>query len=283
MNRNNRLPILTVLIPAFASLLGMIVRTIAYLTQFDTDVEYFAPGAAHTIDLIILAAAVILPAVCAFLIPGNTIPTVLPERRVDRFAAILPAIGFFAFILLTLPMLGELQAIRLNPNGTGLSVKNAVIVLLILAVGGAAYGLVNFFGWKNLNGRGGIGFFPILWGLIVIAVTYMDQYVAMNSPVKLGIMFGALGMMAAMTAELRYLFGKPAPRAYPVLIGYGAFFGLTGSVPYFFAYIFGKAQPNTLYILFAIVLAVMGMYFEVRLCRFLGLFTDRKEDSGLCE
>lgn len=269
MERNRRLPLTAGCIAGGATLAGIICRTVALLKHFDAEVGYFDTSFVSVAGTVLCFAAVIGMAACAILIPReNTLPTVRATGSHD-LAGVVPLAAFLIFCVVACIKRTALMSIRLNPAGTGLSMRTSVTILILLAVGGTVFGLLTLFGIRNTDARGGTGFFPVLWGLLVIAVTYMDQYTAMNSPLKVGIMFATLGMMAAMTSELRFVFGKPAPRTYMAFTGCGVFFCLVGTVPYLIATLAGALPRHELYPLVCCTVAMMGIFFAVRLIRYL--------------
>lgn len=253
---------------AFFSVLGLtlaaaILRTVAFLTAYDGLIGYFSAGAsAVTVLYRILAAVTVLAtAVCARLIPA------------DRTAALrLPA---DADPLAILP----LPALLLTAFYTLCSAYNATATSNVLwticgaaALIGAVFFLLRLLGRGSRTGLGSTGLCILPAMILIIALTYGDATVTMNSPVKLAVQFAALGIMLAVVTELRFLAGIPAPRLAIVSLATATFLCLGGALPCLIARLAGsipadRPEGQGLYLTFLLAATLYGLYAATQLYR----------------
>ncbi|MCQ2429064.1 MAG: hypothetical protein MJ192_01920 [Clostridia bacterium] len=281
MNKQRLLPLISVCFSLGAALLAAILRTCALLTAFDPQIGFFDPSALVTVETVLCFLAVILPTVCACLIPKDTLPAELPDKSRD-LTALLPLAGFLAFVLTCTTNRAAFLGVKLNPAGKDTVLSGVVTALTVLAVVGVVYAFCLLYGVKSRPLCAGIGLVPIFWCLVLVSVTYLDQYVAMNSPLKIGLQMGTLAMAVALTAELRVLLGRTAPRCYLVFMGIGAFFCFDNGVSYLIASLAHAVKEKPLYEFAAYVLAAMGLYFALRLVQYLRLHLSEKEEPASC-
>lgn len=281
LNRK-RIPLLA----AGGILLGGIIpaalcRILALLGDFDKELGYFNDSPAATLHTVLCFLVVICPVICVCCVPKGFAAVELPNGSRD-LTALLPLAGFLFFALMCAGNLGLFEDQKLRPEGKPTAVRTAVIILIILAAGGIAYAFGRLMGMKNRDGLAAIGFLPILWGVVLVASSYLDQYTAMNSPLKIGLQFGALAAMLALTSELRCLLGKATPRAYVVLTGIGAFFCLDNGIPYAIAAAAEAVKDRPLYLWAAVLQIALGLYFAIRLVLCLLPYFTMKEETEPC-
>lgn len=277
-----RIPLLTagggVLVLAIPAVL---CRTAALLTDFDKELGYFNASPTVTLHTVLCFAAVLLSVICMCVTPKDALTVRGPADSRDP-AALLPLGGFLFFALMCAGNLGLFEDVKLRPEGKTTALRTAVLILIVLAAGGIAYAFGCLMGMRSREGLAALGFLPILWGLVLVAVSYMDQYTAMNSPLKTGLQFGALSVMLALTAELRCLLGKPAPRVYVVLTGVGAFFCLDNGISYVIAAAAQAVKDRPLYLYTAVLQIALGLYFAIRLILCLLPYITSKEEQVPC-
>ena len=244
MNRARTMPRICFILTALLTLIGVFVRTVCMLTQFEADIGYFTEGFLPTLSRALYMVAALCAVVAACLIPKGTLPQKLmtPHR--------LPA------ALLTgtaLALFSPATFVLCYPTGT------MVTVLAVLGLLGSTY----FFISANRQGQyadrlAALGLLPLLWSIAGIAETYSDQTTTMNSPVKLALQMGFVGLMLILIAELRFRLHKtPAPRCAVAFMSIGAFFCLNAAVPILAA---AGSMRETLHILYAAVLLCGGLY-----------------------
>lgn len=245
-----RTPILTkscFWITAILTLPGVTLRSLSMLLCFDAEIGYFAKGILPTLSEIVYPIAVAAAIAIACMIPKGALPKKLhtPARLP---LSILMGIGFVAFSVLGF--------ILCPPTAT----SKLLLAPLLAAPLASLYFFLSankdstFPDWLSL-----LGFLPILWGVTAIAQTYTDLYTPMNSPVKITLQLGFVGLMLILTAELRFRLGKPAPRMALALWSMGSFLCLCGSVPMIVAAC-ASVPLNLTHVLYAVVLLFGGAY-----------------------
>lgn len=253
---------------AFLSALGStlaaaVLRTVAFLTAYDGLIGYFSAGtSAVTVMYRILAAVAILATtVCARLIPTDQTAALRLPTGVDPLA-ILP-----------------LSALLLTAFYTLYSVYNATAISNILwmicsvtTLIGAVFFLLRLLGRGSRTGLALTGLCILPAMILIIALTYGDATVTMNSPVKLAVQFAALGIMLAVVTELRFLSGIPAPRLAIVSLATATFLCLGGALPCLIARLAGsipadRPEGQGLYLTFLLAATLYGLYAAAQLYR----------------
>ena len=247
MDRNRIFPRLCFVLTAVLTLLGATLRTVCMLTAFDGSVGYFNKGFLPILSTVLYFAGVLTPILCAAFIPKSTLPTTL-HTHLRLPAALLWGLSLAAFTVLSLVLC---YPDRTNPLLT-LPTLLGICASLYFFLSGTRNG--RYPDWLSL-----VGFLPVLWCVTAVAETYTDQFTAMNSPVKVGLQLGFIGLMLILTAELRFRLGKPLPRAAAAMMGIGACLALNGALPVL-AGIGSHVLDNPLHLLYAIVLLCGSLY-----------------------
>lgn len=245
------------------TLVAAVLRTVAFLTAYDGQIGYFSAGAsAVTVIYRVLAVVTVLTtAVCARLIPADQTAELRLPAGADPLA-ILP----FPALLLT--AFYTLYAVY---NATDTS--NILWVICgVTALIGAVFFLLRLLGRGNRTGLGSTGLCILPAMIVIIALTYSDATVTMNSPVKLAVQFAALGIMLAVVAELRFLIGIPAPRLAIVSFATTAFLCLGGALPCLIARLTGsipagRPEGQGLYLVCMLTATLYGLYAVAQLFR----------------
>ncbi len=233
------------------ALIGSILRTVAMFTAFDHEIGYFDPSAYTTLLSILSFAAVLFPTVLSLATPKGALPAVWPEPK-HNAAAALP------FILMGVGTAWQLWIVVSDGFQNRLLLLSGAIALFST--------LYYFMAMAKSDSPAvpALGFCPILWGLLSTAETYTDQFTTMNSPIKLGLQFGFLGVALLTTAELRFRLNKAAPRAALCIHGIALFFCLTGSIPTLIALAAG-VLTRPIHGAYALSLLGVGLYAVCRL------------------
>ena len=247
--------------------LGVILRTVAMFVCFDREVGYFDPCLLTYLLSALSVVAVLLPTVMALLTPKDSLPNLWPEGKQDC-SAFLPAVLCLAFAMISIGAINHYSS----------KVKLASVAALLALISALYYFLVAL---QPLGKRikvttlSAIGYAPILWSLIAMAETYTDPFTTMNSPIKLSLQFGFLGVMLATVSELRFRLSKPTPRAAICFNGIAIYFCLTGSIPTLIdltVQLINRkldAFHETMHMAYALVLLGVGIYTMVRLCAYM--------------
>ncbi len=273
MDRNRIMPRLCFALTAALTLLGATLRTVCMLTVFDEAVGYFNKGILSTLSTVLYFVGVLTPAVCAAFIPKGALPTALHTR----FR--LPAAFLWGLSLIVFAVFGVLHLLDIGVLATApLSLRTLPVWLALPA---SLYfflscncGSSRYPDWLSL-----VGFLPVLWCVLSVAETYTDQFTAMNSPIKVGLQLGFVGLMLILTSELRFRLGKPLPRAAVALMGIGATFALNGALPVLIG-TGARVLNNTLHLLYAAVLLCGGLYGLYVLFRYTCLPAPASENGG---
>ncbi len=252
MDRSRLLPRVCFYTAVGLAALGVLLRTIAYLTCFDIQIGYFDPGLIPTLSNILFGVAVAAAAALAILTPKGAVATALhtPTHKIPALimGTFLAAFTIVAFILCYPLKKGDL-----------------LLAPVILGLLGSTYYFVSAFAAPTREDHrypdwlSALGFLPILWSLAALAETYTDRYVAMNSPTKLSIHLALIGYLLITMTELRYRLGKPVPRLALFGLSVGVVFTLSGSLPILIA-TGAKVLADVPHTLYAAVLLIAGLY-----------------------
>lgn len=253
---------------AFFSALGLtltaaVLRTVAFLTVYDGLIGYFsADASAVTVLYRILAAiAVLAAAVCTRLIPA------------DRTAALRLSTGADPLAILPLPALLLTAFYTLYSVYNNAATSNVLWMICgVTALIGAVFFLLRLLGCGSRTGLIPTGLCILPAMILIIALTYGDATVTMNSPVKLAVQFAALGIMLAVVTELRFLSGIPAPRLAIVSLATATFLCLGGALPCLIARLAGsipadRPEGQGLYLTFLLAATLYGLYAAAQLYR----------------
>ena len=229
------------------SLLGLILRTVCVLTQFDNTVGYFDKGWLSLASRILYFVAVACFAVGAIVLPKGSVASGLTSRA-HTLAAYLLALTLVGF----------------SVGAVIFWTANRAITALLPMAGATAVSALYFFltascGERVTDRLAVLGFVPVLWSILAVGETYVDPYTTINSPLKLALQMGFLGFMLLTISELRFRLGKPSPRRSIFLCAVAAFTCLTASVSTLVGFI-GSVKMNSLYPLYAAVLLAAGIY-----------------------
>lgn len=261
MDRSRLTPRLFCLISVILTLVGVVLRSLCILISFDVSVGYFNQGLLPVLSNTLYFLAVIAAIVCAALMPKGTLPTTLSDDGRRPMAYLLG-------LLLAAFTLGILLVCYKDRTNSFLTILMALGVLssLYFFVTGHRTG-------RFSDGVTALGFLPVVWCIAATWETYTDPFIAINSPVKVGLQLGFLGLACIMISELRFRLGKSLPRLAAALTSIGVFCTLNGSIPVLVGTGVGTLD-NTLYFLYASVLLCGGLYGAVMLLRSISITRD---------
>ena len=247
MDRNHAMPRLCFILTAALTLAGVILRTVCLLCCFDANPGYFSEGVLPMLSNLLYVAAVIAAVAGAALIPKSILPTELhiPMRA---FVAILLGVSLAAFTVISLLICFPARR------------NDVMIIPSLLGLLASTYYFVSW----NRDGRypnwlSFLGYLPALWSISAVGDTYFDNYVTMNSPVKIALQMGFLGFALMCLSELRFRVGRSAPRYSIAFLSIGAFTCLVGSIPVLIATCAGVLD-HFRHLLYATVLLCAGLY-----------------------
>ena len=256
MDRSRITPRLYWLISAAVALVGILLRSACMLVAFDASVGYFNEGFLSLLTRAFYFPAIIVAVGCAALIPKDRLATELNDKSRSPVAYLFG----LSLAVFTLGVLLVCYKERTN---------ELLTYPMILGIPASLY----FFISAPQKGRytdklSLLGFLPVIWCVIAAWETYTDLFTAVNSPVKLGLQSGLLGLSLILISELRFRLGKPLPRLAIAFMSIGIFFSLSGSIPVLLGTAIG-VLTNTLHAFYASVLLCGGLYGAIALFRFL--------------
>lgn len=242
------------------SLLLTILKTLCFLFSFDSALGYFD----NTFLVSLTGALTWISAIWCIsvllLFPKDTVATKKNRSSLLVTAAIIASLLFIA-------------------AGVGIFVTNLSNKLAIAC--GALLFVGSSFFWLHLTrlDRSKFvwpGMLSILGLLAVLVVSHFDMFVAINSPIKLGLHLSAILAALCLLAELRLSFGDEMPRASFALKLLAVLFCLPTAVSHVVLYFSGKApalSEKTLSPFFSLVLLAIAVYAAARIFA----VTDAKE------
>ncbi|MBQ4111938.1 MAG: hypothetical protein IJD38_03980 [Clostridia bacterium] len=246
MDRSRFAPRLCFMAAAVLTLLGAVIRTVCFLTAYDSSTGYLNPGFLTTLStwLYFITPAVLIAV--ALMIPKDTLPSTL-NQKLRAPSAILVALGLAAFSAVVL--------IRFAPAKGNILLAPALLgIPAALYYGISATRNGRYPDWLSL-----LGFIPVFWCITAVADLYFDHFVTMNSPVKVSLQVGLMGFMVAMLGELRFRIGRPLPRVASVFFGISGYTCLTAAIPLLVA-TGARVLSHPLHLMYAIVLLTAGLY-----------------------
>jgi hypothetical protein len=246
MDRSRFAPRIFFLATAVLTLLGSAVRTVCYLTAFDTNVGYLNPGFLTALSnwLYFVTPAALIA--IALIIPKNTLPTTL-HQKLRAPSSILMAATLIAFTVTVFILYTPAKGSMLLP-----AVLLSIPAALYYGISAAKNG--RYPDWLSL-----LGFLPILWCVTAVADLYFDPFVTMNSPIKVSLQVGLLGFMATVLGEIRFRIGRSLPRVAAFFFGISSFTCLTAAVPLLVA-TGARVLDHPLHMMYAVVLLAAGLY-----------------------
>lgn len=249
-----------------ATVAAILIRTIALLTAYDSEIGYFSSEAVTVVYRLLVLCAVVGIAICARMIPAEATESLRLPGSANPLA-ILPMTGLFLLAI---------YAGHVAWNGGAQQAHAAPATLWWICAVSSLLGAVYFLhcllggGSRTAVGLTGLCILPAM--ICLIALTYSDTLVTMNSPVKLAVQFAALGILLGSISELRFRLDKPAPRLAILLFSVAALLCLGGALPCLIARLAGqipadRPEGNGLYLVALPVACLYGLYVWSRLCQ----------------
>ena len=228
-------------------LLGVILRTVCLLTQYDSEVGYFNKGWLSSASCALYFVALACFVAGAFTLPKGHVASGLTQIP-HTVAAYLLALVLAGF------------AVGMVMQWLGNRERTILLSMAVVAIAAAIYFVLSARRKELISdGLAALGATPVLWGILALGETYVDPYTTINSPLKLALQMGFLGFMLLMTVELRFGLGKSSPRRAVCLHAVAAFTCLVASIPVLVGFV-ADVKMDTLYPLYAAVLLAVGIY-----------------------
>ena len=236
------------LLTAGVSMVGLALRLVCMLTQYDAAIGYFDRGFLSYASYGMYFVAVIAAIVGAILLPKDSVdPTLRTPHRAPFAHAVGLALAVFAILYGASALLSSPARLEIMDLALIVSALAAIVYFPLTAQRHGTYRDSLVFA----------GFLPLLWCMAAIAITYADPYVTMNSPIKVSLQMGLLGFMLILLAELGCRLGKPVSRKVIAMTAIGTYTALMASLPILAA---ASVSPALLYTLCAGVLLAVAVY-----------------------
>lgn len=246
----NTIDLISLGLPIFAAI-GIILRSIAFLTAFDSSVGYFSDSTVITyLDRAFFAIAILFGIAVSILIKKNEISIeVSPTNLWSTFASLILGFVFAIFGLLFLLM----------------TISSATVLTYVVYAGAfisAVYYLYEGFRPIRVGtlsaARALVVIISIIGLIAIVFVENFDFYVALNNSEKTFAMFIFVIASIFTIQKLKFVAGNPSPRFYLCTSYITAFLGAYFSIPGIIANCAGivDSPKYLLYYLLALGLAI---------------------------
>lgn len=173
-----------------------LLRTVGFLFFFDDDLGYFDITPLNTITTVLCILTVIWLLTAVIFIPKYSFPlkTKPAPNSYTRLAALFCGMivvgSFFFFRQSMYYYIAQAKSYQL---------------LSVFSLLAAVYFLLHFLGQKNETHSALASYAVILWAAMLMSVSYLNLYVAMNSPLKVTLHVALLSIMLFLMEEARLL------------------------------------------------------------------------------
>ena len=251
---------------AFA-VLAIILRTSCLLWFYDEEIGYYTRDILPAIFEVFCVIAVVLFAGIFFILKACDKTSDGKEDNLAlEISSALAAIAFTVFFIFSV-------------SSTSFVTSNVVfdLALKISALSSIVYFAINLF-TPHINrvAQTALGFGMIIWGACVLAVTYFDIYVQINSPEKIILHLALVSCMAFFASEFRCFISGVRSKLYLFTAFCAVFFSGACSVPYIIACFCGVINGEK-HFFYNVVLVALFVYASTRLMSFS--FAAAKEDE----
>lgn len=262
--------------------------SLSYLLAFDADIGYFSSTSILPIiaGKILIVSLIWVFTLFIFLPRAGSSDKPLEMRSGTRVSAAFAAAALALYALWRLIFDGNalLDAARafyslLRRLFDGNAILFDAPILPLAAVPLAALAAFYFLlialrGSRLTHAVTGAGYFVIFWATAAMTEVYTDQFVAMNSPLKISFMTAMMSLMLFMLYELRYLIGRSKPRAYLVSTLAGIMLNAVFSIPVILLTFAGSYNTSPHLPAAAVSLVLCG-YMTVRLFDFISHYCNK--------
>ena len=256
---------------ALLAVVGVVLRTAALFTVYDSDIGYYQTSAVlPDIFHIVCIAAVAFAALSILFLPEKAAFDYAPPSSMPSFVrggaafAIVASSAYVGYVCLGL--LGDRAIYTSVTTGAGTIVEKfaailgfASIIYFALVLAGKAEE-----GEKHVY----FGYCVILFVLMILAKTYFDFYTTMNSPNKLLLQISFMSIMLYMLYELRFPIGSGSPRGYWAISLAAFYLTAVCSIPGIIAFFAGIFTKNEYFVCHFLSLGFCA-YIGARLLSFI--------------
>ncbi len=239
--------LLTALITAFVA---VVLRTVGFIFFFDGDIGYFTSGAVIPIifNLLLFAATVFFAILSILKLKGEKVVYCAPNGA-DKAAFIIAAVASVALSVSDL-----ISAIKGEATG---------LLLMILSLLSGLYFIYDLLKFKKIT-KMELSILIFVRVTLLLAVSYFDQTVQMNSPDKVLFGLACLCVMFFTVNEMKILVGSMRPATFYLSSALTIVFCISASVPSIIACCIGKLPFDGLFFEYVMLLAI-AVYCVTRL------------------
>jgi len=216
------------------ALTSVVLRTLALFLAYDSDIGYFSNGAVLPIILYALLAvsALLLIPLC-FIKKVSVEPLGFGESRIADYLYALPAAAslYGAF---------SMGALVLSYADINVPAPRTLIFCLIFSIPAIAFFVLSVIRAKKSGSFFAVfAFLTMAWLLIVLASTYFDVTVPINSPNKTFSAFALASIILFLSSEARLVLTEKNPRVRMFSTACSVIFVSVSAIPNFIAHFFG--------------------------------------------
>ena len=238
--------------------LAIILRTACLLWFYDKEIGYYTRDILPAAFEVLCVLAILLFAGVFFLVkPSDKTSDGKEDTPAIKISSVLAMFAFSAFFVSLI-------------ISTSLLTGNAALdlVLKLSSLVSIVYFAMNLFvSHVNRTLQTALGFAIIIWEVCVLAITYFDIYVQLNSPEKVILHLALVSGMAFFTSEFRCFVSSVKSKIYLFSAFCSVFFSGACSVPFIIAYVSGAINGGT-HLFYNTVMLAVFVYSATRLVSF---------------
>lgn len=254
-----------------ATVVAVIARVCCLVWFYDEEIGYYTKG------FVPMALNVFCFFAVAFMASGFLVTKKakwLCDGREDNLAvkitSVLCALAFVAFFVISV----------VSTTFVSQSVVSDLLIKIssLMAI---AYFAINLFGSNAKRSvQVLLGFGLIVWAICILAITYFDVYVQLNSPDKIMLHLALISAMAFLVSEFRAYVIAINHRLYLFCASFAVFFLATCTIPSLVKWIIdGMSEYKYLY--YDVVLLILLGYVTVRLLTFAFCIDKREVENQI--
>ena len=258
----------TLVLTAIATTLRTFCLAFGY-DYLSEGVGYYTRGALSTVFHVVCLVAVLFFLFAAFVSKkGIECSDGKEENLLLKVACVFVMLGFAAFFAGTIN----------STEFVNVSVAFDLLIKISSLMSIACFAVNIFGGEARKLAQVVLGFGTVVWLIAILAITYFDIYVPMNSPDKVHLHFALLALIVFLVSEYRSFLIKINIPVYIFTLFATVFFSCVETVPSLIKYFaLGMAEYDYLY--YDIVIFTLFLYTLTRLLSFAFSIDTRKKDE----
>ena len=245
--------------------LAIILRTSCLLWFYDAEIGYYTKDILPEVfEVLSVVAPVLFLGVFFMIKRGDKTSDGKEDNLAIRISSALALVAFSLFFVFSI------ISFVFSTISTSLLTGNVIldIILELSVLVSIVYFAMNLFASSaNRVIQTALGFGIVIWSVCVLAITYFDIYIQLNSPEKIILHLALVSNMAFFVGEFRCFVGGVRSKIYLFSAFCSVFFSGACSIPYIVAYICGIVNGEE-YLLYNVVLFALFVYSATRLISF---------------